>query len=72
MLPYAVNLRRLMARNGMTLSQLVDATGLHERTIKSILNGTSKPHCRTLHRLAAGLGHGCRRQQQQYRRDDQR
>jgi transcriptional regulator with XRE-family HTH domain len=53
---YAVNLRRLMARGGMTLAQLVEASGLHERTIKSILNGTTKPHPRTLHRLAAGLG----------------
>jgi transcriptional regulator with XRE-family HTH domain len=56
MLPYAVNVRRLMARSGMTLAQLVEASGLHARTIKSILNGTSNPHCRTLHRLAAGLG----------------
>jgi transcriptional regulator with XRE-family HTH domain len=56
MCTYAVNLRRLMARGGMTLSELVEASGLHERTIKSILNGTTKPHPRTLHRLAAGLG----------------
>lgn len=45
-----------MARSGLTLAELVAASGLHERTIKSILNGTSKPHPRTLHRLAAGLG----------------
>lgn len=44
-----------MARRGMTLSGLVAASGLHERTIKSILNGTTKPHPRTLHRLAIGL-----------------
>jgi transcriptional regulator with XRE-family HTH domain len=56
MLPYATNVRRLMARNGMTLAQLVEASGLHGRTIKAILSGTSKPHARTLHLLAAGLG----------------
>lgn len=53
---FAANVRRLMARQGMTVAQLVSASGLHERTIKSILNGSSKPHARTLHRLAAGLG----------------
>ncbi|MEX0675975.1 MAG: helix-turn-helix transcriptional regulator [Pirellulales bacterium] len=52
----ATNVRRLMARAGMTLSQLVEASGLHERTIKNILNGTSKAQPRTLHRLASGLG----------------
>ena len=53
---FATNVRRLMARSGMTLSALVEASGLHERTIKGILNGSSNPHARTLHRLAAGLG----------------
>ena len=56
MFPYAANVRRLMARNGMTLSALVKSSGLHERTIKGILNGSSKPHARTLYRLAIGLG----------------
>lgn len=56
MIDYAHNVRRLMARNGMTLRQLIDATGLHERTVKAILAGANKPHARTLHRLAAGLG----------------
>lgn len=54
--PYAHNVRRLMARNGMTLRALVAASGLHERTVKSALNGAGKPHARTLHRLAKGLG----------------
>lgn len=53
---YAVNLKRLMARKGITLAGVVEASGLHERTIKSILNGSTNPHPRTLHRLAAGLG----------------
>jgi transcriptional regulator with XRE-family HTH domain len=51
-----INVRRLMARSGMTLAQVVDATGLHERTVKSLLNGKSKPHARTLNRLVVGLG----------------
>ncbi len=54
--PYAHNIRRLMARHGMTLRALVGASGLHERTVKAALNGAGKPHARTLHRLAVGLG----------------
>lgn len=53
---YALNLRRLMARSGLTLEQVVHTTGVCERTIKVLLRGRSKPHSRTLHRLAAGLG----------------
>ncbi len=56
MLPFAHNVRRLMARNGMTLRELVAASGLHDRTVKAALAGNGKPHARTLHRLAAGLG----------------
>lgn len=53
---HAANLRRLMARFGLTLEMVVEKTGLDERTLKSILSGGNKPHARTLHRLAAGLG----------------
>jgi transcriptional regulator with XRE-family HTH domain len=53
---FASNVRRLMARCGMTLQQVVEATGLNERTVKAILSGRGKPHARTLHRLAEGLG----------------
>ncbi|MGE3406753.1 MAG: helix-turn-helix domain-containing protein [Pirellulales bacterium] len=53
----AGNLRRLMARFGLTLDALVAQTGLDERTLKGILNGRNdRPHARTLHKLAAGLG----------------
>jgi len=55
MLPFAHNVRRLMVRRGMTLRQLVAASGLHERTVKAALHGNGKPHARTLHRLACGL-----------------
>jgi transcriptional regulator with XRE-family HTH domain len=56
MLSFAANVRRLMARSGMTLAELVECSGLHERTIKAILAGKTRPHARTLHRLATGLG----------------
>ena len=52
----SVNLRRLMARFGLTLEQVVEQSGLDGRTIKGLLAGTHKPHARTLNRLAAGLG----------------
>jgi transcriptional regulator with XRE-family HTH domain len=51
-----LNVRRLMARAGLTLTQVVEATGLCERTLKGLLAGKNKPHARTLHRLATGLG----------------
>ncbi|MBL9163346.1 MAG: helix-turn-helix transcriptional regulator [Planctomycetaceae bacterium] len=50
------NVHRIMVRQGLTLLEVVDATGLDERTIRSILRGTTRPHARTLHKLAAGLG----------------
>jgi transcriptional regulator with XRE-family HTH domain len=56
MVDHAANLRRLMARFGLTLQDVVERCGLDERTVKGILAGTNKPHARTLHRLAAGLG----------------
>jgi hypothetical protein len=52
----ASNVRRVMARTGLTLRQVVEATGLCERTVKGLLAGKNKPHARTLHLLAAGLG----------------
>ncbi len=53
---YGTNLRRLMARFGLSIEQVLEKTGLDERTIKGILGGANKPHARTLHRLATGLG----------------
>lgn len=52
----AHNVRRLMARYGLTHAEVIDATGLDERTLRAVLRGTKKPHARTLHRLATGLG----------------
>ncbi len=50
------NLLRLMAARGLTLSAVAEQTGLHVRTVRGILRGDKKPHARTLHRLAEGLG----------------
>lgn len=50
------NIRRLMAREGLTYEELIEASGLDERTIRSLLRGINRPHARTLHKLAAGLG----------------
>ena len=52
---HSANLRRLMAQHGLTLHDVVDRCGVDERTVKGILAG-AKPHARTLHRVAAGLG----------------
>ena len=53
---HARNLRRLMARQGLTLGELADRSGLNLRTLKSLLRAETRPHGRTLQRLAAGLG----------------
>ena len=53
---YGANVRRLMARLGLTQAAVVAATGLDERTVRSLMRGNSQPHARTLHKFAAGLG----------------
>lgn len=52
----AGNLRRIMARDNLTFDDVVAATELDERTLRSIARGRSNPHARTLHKLAEGLG----------------
>lgn len=52
----ALNLRRLMARGGLTFEDVVKATELDERTLRGVVRGTTNPHARTLHKLAHGLG----------------
>ena len=49
------NLRRLMTRMGLTIEQVAARSRLDLRTVKGILDGSSRPHARTLHRLAAAL-----------------
>lgn len=53
---FAVNLHRLMARQGLTAVSLAARSGVHERTIKAILADRRRPHAKTIHQLAAGLG----------------
>lgn len=53
---HGANVRRLMARLNMTQAEVVAATGLDERTVRSLMRGASRPHARTLHKFAAGLG----------------
>jgi transcriptional regulator with XRE-family HTH domain len=52
----ATNLRRLMARDGLTFVDVIEASGLDERTVRGIVRGRNHPHARTLHKLAQGLG----------------
>ncbi len=52
----ATNIRRLMARHGLTFDDVVEATGLDARTVRGIVRGTNTPHARTLNKLAYGLG----------------
>ena len=52
----ATNMRRHMARAGLTFEDVVTATELDERTVRGIVRGTKHPHARTLHKLAEGLG----------------
>lgn len=52
----ALNLRRYMARAGLTFDDVVTATALDERTVRGIVRGRTHPHARTLHKLAQGLG----------------
>jgi transcriptional regulator with XRE-family HTH domain len=52
----AVNLRRLMARHGLTFDDVVRASGLDERTVRGLARGLNNPHARTLTKLASGLG----------------
>jgi transcriptional regulator with XRE-family HTH domain len=45
-----------MARDGLTFSDVVESTGLDERTVRGLVRGANNPHARTLHKFAHGLG----------------
>lgn len=55
MTPFASNLRRLIARLGLTVEQAAARCQVDLRTVKAILAGDHQPQARTLHRLAVGL-----------------
>ncbi len=50
------NLLRLMAELGLSIHNTAEKTGLDERTLRAKMLGNNRPHPRTLHRLAEGLG----------------
>ena len=52
----AHNLRRLLARFGLTIDELAERANLDRRTILGIVDGTSNPHSQTISSLAKGLG----------------
>jgi transcriptional regulator with XRE-family HTH domain len=52
----ALNLRRIMAREGLTFEEIAAATELDERTLRGLLRGKTNAHARTIHKLAEGLG----------------
>ncbi len=51
-----MNLRRIMARLELTQEDVVKLTHVDQRTLRGILSGRTKPHERTISRLAEGLG----------------
>ena len=51
-----LNLRRLIVQQGLTTAQVAAKTGLDRRTVRAVLSGSGRPHPRTIHRLAKGLG----------------
>lgn len=52
----AHNVRRLMAKHGLTYEDVVEASGLDSRTIRGIVRGVKQPHAKTVRRLAESLG----------------
>ena len=52
----AHNLRRLLAKFGLTIDELAKRANLDRRTIMGIVVGTSNPHSQTISSLAKGLG----------------
>lgn len=52
---YAANVRRLMAREGLSFADLMHRSGLDHRTLKNLLAGRQKPRPATLNQLASGL-----------------
>lgn len=52
----AHNVRRLMASFDMTYDQVVEASGLDQRTVRAIARAEKNTHARTLRRLAEGFG----------------
>lgn len=55
--PLAANLERIMARQNLSIGDVVRRTGLDDRTIRAMLRtDSSRPRPRTVYQLADGLG----------------
>ena len=52
----AENLRRVMARLGLSRREVAQRSGLDLRTLRGLLRGGKRPRPDTIHRLAQGLG----------------
>ncbi|HOA51101.1 MAG TPA: helix-turn-helix transcriptional regulator, partial [Thermogutta sp.] len=50
------NLRRIMSQLGLTINEVAERTKLDKRTIRGILEGSKRPHPKTIGQLAEGLG----------------
>ena len=47
-----------MAKHGLSYDSLAEQTGLDQRTLRGIMRAETRPHAKTLQRLAEGLGVG--------------
>lgn len=52
------NLRRLLAQHGLTIAEVARRAEIDRRTVQAVLNGSGKPHPKTIHRLAEAFGVG--------------
>ena len=54
---YALRIRQLCKKQGITINRLATLAGLKQSTIDNIIHGTSKnPKVRTLHKIAVVFG----------------
>ena len=50
---YALRIKQLCAKEGITINRLATLSGLRQSTVDNIIRGTSKnPKVRTLHKIA--------------------
>lgn len=54
---YALRIKQLCEKHGITINKLATLSGLKQSTIDNIIHGASKnPKIKTLHRIAATFG----------------
>lgn len=52
----ATNIRRLMAKYDLKYTDVIESTGIDERTLRNIMKKRAQPHARTVKKIADGLG----------------